>query len=228
MRPTRGFTLIELLVVIAIIAILAAILFPVFARAREKARQTACLSNLKQIGLAALMYAQDFDEKFPSGRVCNWASGGPYGSHQQVLMPYVKNMQMFECPSLLCYTETNPVIRPPNSWPGSYGYNHLICNGLKMAQIRRPAEMFYSFDCRNCWIDYNGAIWDRVSGRGLGLYYGNADQFTNWHNEGLNCVSADGHAKWEKLGNMRWNQFVNTADPRFNVSILSGSSSGPP
>jgi len=230
MKPTRGFTLIELLVVIAIIAILAAILFPVFARAREKARQTACLSNVKQIGLAALMYAQDFDERFPSGRYCNWASGGPYGSHMQVLYPYVKNVQMFECPSLLAYNQTSPIILPPsgNVWPGSYGYNHLACNGLKMAQVPTPAEQLYSFDCRNVWIDYAGAIWDRVSGQGLGFYYGNPDQPTNWHNEGLNCVLMDGHAKWSKLGPLRWNQFFVTANARYDVSILSGSSSGPP
>ena len=66
-----GFTLIELLVVIAIIAILAAILFPVFAKAREKARQTSCLSNIKQIALAGLMYTQDYDERFP-GHGCVW------------------------------------------------------------------------------------------------------------------------------------------------------------
>ena len=65
MRSNRGFTLIELLVVIAIIAILAAILFPVFAQAREKARQTSCLSNMKQVGLGLLMYTQDYDEQFP-------------------------------------------------------------------------------------------------------------------------------------------------------------------
>src|SRR6201988_4702864 len=77
-RPTRnrGFTLIELLVVIAIIAILAAILFPVFAQAREKARQASCLSNMKQIGLGMTMYVQDYDETFP----CNPWNGQPVGT----------------------------------------------------------------------------------------------------------------------------------------------------
>lgn len=94
---TRGFTLIELLVVIAIIAILAAILFPVFARAREKARQTSCLSNLKQIGLALQMYAQDYDMLLP---LANEYPGtdGPPGLYD-VIEPYVKNEQIFRCPS---------------------------------------------------------------------------------------------------------------------------------
>lgn len=96
----RGFTLIELLVVIAIIAILAAILFPVFAQAREKARQTACLSNNKQIGLGILMYAQDYDEQFPPSRI---ADGNDATNRRDpwsiTTLPYVKNIGVYGCPS---------------------------------------------------------------------------------------------------------------------------------
>src|SRR5215216_6862587 len=105
-RP-KGFTLIELLVVIAIIAILAAILFPVFARARENARRSACQSNLKQIGLGLLQYTQDYDEAF----VADWFTGtgpvptdpeGTPGAHykwQDAIYSYVKSEQLFTCPS---------------------------------------------------------------------------------------------------------------------------------
>lgn len=107
-----GFTLIELLVVIAIIAILAAILFPVFARAREQARKTTCISNLKQVGLGLMMYAQDYDETFPvanqeadripRGQAHNWNGSGARSPHLvEVIHPYTKNDQMFDCPTLL-------------------------------------------------------------------------------------------------------------------------------
>ena len=92
-RAFPAFTLIELLVVIAIIAILAAILFPVFARARENARRSSCQSNLKQIGLGVLQYAQDYDEKYPTG------ADSAALSWQQKTQPYLKSTQIFVCPS---------------------------------------------------------------------------------------------------------------------------------
>ena len=104
----RGFTLIELLVVIAIIAILAAILFPVFARARENARRASCQSNLKQIGLGILQYTQDYDESLPRSRnagVTLPANGAlasitpAWAPWQFVIQPYVKSYQLFKCPS---------------------------------------------------------------------------------------------------------------------------------
>ncbi|MBW3636112.1 MAG: DUF1559 domain-containing protein [Armatimonadetes bacterium] len=100
----RGFTLIELLVVIAIIAILAAILFPVFGRARDNARRTSCLSNQKQIGLGYLQYAQDYDETMPMGNYrldtsCARANSGCGVWWMDVIQPYVKSTQLFTCPS---------------------------------------------------------------------------------------------------------------------------------
>jgi len=96
----RGFTLIELLVVIAIIAILAAILFPVFAKAREKARQSSCLSNVRQMTTAIMSYLQDYDEVLPLAGY--WPMSGAYQTApfwDELLMPYIKNDQIFRCPS---------------------------------------------------------------------------------------------------------------------------------
>jgi prepilin-type N-terminal cleavage/methylation domain-containing protein/prepilin-type processing-associated H-X9-DG protein len=123
-----GFTLIELLVVIAIIAILAAILFPVFAKAREKARQVTCASNLKQLGLGFLQYTQDYDEKFPSGTLIgtfdngNTAATTGMGWGGQVFS-YVKSTGVYKCPDDSTQPTTNGTI---NLVPVSYGYNYDI------------------------------------------------------------------------------------------------------
>jgi len=108
----RGFTLIELLVVIAIIAILAAILFPVFARAREQARKTSCLSNCKQLGTAHMMYAQDYDEVLVP--VATGVCPGPdaYG-WADLCYPYIKNEKVFDCPSATWRMRLNTAVNPP-------------------------------------------------------------------------------------------------------------------
>lgn len=93
----RGFTLIELLVVIAIISIIAAILFPVFAKAREKARQASCASNMKQIGLGLMQYVQDYDETYMAKMECPGTQN--CDSWRYLLQPYIKNVQVFDCPS---------------------------------------------------------------------------------------------------------------------------------
>ncbi len=192
----RGFTLIELLVVIAIIAILAAILFPVFAKAREKARQSSCSSNVKQMVLGMLQYAQDYDEMFPgSGAV--FADPFPYGHWLQktvgvnswdvangAVYPYMKNAQIFMCPS--CRTPT---------YPGCGYEMNAFCSRQSLGNLPVPAatSLLHESGCD----DGSGTDADDVG-------------FTR-HNDGLNVGYADGHVKWIKGQNIKHAMFT-TAD----------------
>ena len=200
-----GFTLIELLVVIAIIAILAAILFPVFARARDKARQSSCLSNVKQLTSGILMYAQDYDEFLPISSPVRWWN---------LVQPYVKNTQILVCPS-----------RP--TFARGYG-----CNGnymgwsssIHIATLPTPAGSAIICDAAQCssagvtgnndadsWVQYETGATDwqftpPTNITGTTYNYDSDDQWGNRsrrpvgrHFDGLNVGYLDGHAKWLRI-----------------------------
>ena len=148
-RARRGFTLIELLVVIAIIAILAAILFPVFARAREKAKQTSCLNNMKQLGTAALLYQNDFDDYFVPYAVWGnkWFTG--------LLEPYIKSKDAFVCPSSRVNVN-NPATFAALGMRTSFGVNWYVTPavgnpdrpyaGTRISRMKDPAGLIWSAD----------------------------------------------------------------------------------
>jgi len=200
----RGFTLIELLVVIAIIAILAAILFPVFARAREKARQTSCLSNLKQIGLANMMYAQDYDERLvseysysPRPKLYWWFD---------LLYPYMMNYQLIECPSDGFPYYYNGDYRPPGL-PEidilSYAVAHVRHDanhnsipsqaGGKLSVVHEPANTINFFDANNHQMFTGGSRDYRLLDI---IDTGSTSRIALRHNDGFNAAFCDGHAKW--------------------------------
>ena len=149
-RRDAGFTLIELLVVIAIIAILAAILFPVFARTREKARSTACQSNLRQLGTAILMYRNDNDGRMPYMWLQGYDSGGAmYYRWIHVIYPYVQNEQIFSCPSMDVDpndTAALPAYRTPRPADTSYFYCHSTMSGLRETDVRDTAATIALMD----------------------------------------------------------------------------------
>lgn len=195
MVKKRGFTLIELLVVIAIIAILAAILFPVFAKAREKARSTSCLNNLKQYGLAYMQYAQDYDEWLP-GFLTGNTTGSRYEWHK-VIMPYVKNTQMLYCPSTMFQLTPNRYATTTTASPSSGGTDYF---GFNMGTIPNPSEKFLLLDGAG-----STAVNGVVSSKSCAVYglYDTADAAWGacrghmWrsHNEMSNVAFCDGHAK---------------------------------
>ena len=206
-----AFTLIELLVVIAIIAILAAILFPVFAQARESARLSSCLSNMKQLGLSWNMYAQDYDEVYPLSRSvgypdkmgddCAARDFATYGlklTWKDATQPYIKNKQIYRCPS-----NPNNDFQAEGSDPQmkiSYGTNGVVMWGwapLRMATLNRPAETVMILESTwNCadlgdWVARINTPPACGWGQGFNLHRGTKG-IMNW-------AFFDGHAKALKL-----------------------------
>jgi prepilin-type N-terminal cleavage/methylation domain-containing protein/prepilin-type processing-associated H-X9-DG protein len=210
----RGFTLIELLVVIAIIAILAAILFPVFAQAREKARQTTCLSNLKQIGTASMMYAQDYEERLPGTEL---GEGDGEYFWIEMLAPYTKSRDLFNCPSAPVET-----LYQPNGvsveFTANYAMNDIhdaAGRGIgaafqPLAAITYPSDTLYMVDgwpaateaAAGSYEERHEIGWVPTALGGGGGEHHRRDAAVNPYDDGsprhtgaMNFLACDGHAK---------------------------------
>ena len=207
-RAQVGFTLIELLVVVAIIAVLAAIIFPVFAKARDRGRQTACLSNIRQILMGVAQYTQDHDRQLPG----SWAVGTS-GLWSRRIQPYCRSAKLFECPSGRRFSAWGGW-----DWPGTpktmYGYNCNIsrkglCTGAhSLALFKYPSEAILIGDLLNSNWDMvtlggadgrinpvgDPACWNGVSRCPLATW----PEPSRVHNGGANYGYLDGHAKWRK------------------------------
>ncbi|MES2465292.1 MAG: prepilin-type N-terminal cleavage/methylation domain-containing protein [Armatimonadota bacterium] len=222
---SSGFTLIELLVVIAIIAILAAILFPVFAQARDKARQTACLSNQKQISNAFQMYAQDYDEVFPYAR--STRSGTPANDYTQLLSPYImkaygdaiRSAAVYTCPNDSTERRVYSMgINTPNSYAAVYGWDNdprlaafqwedgSFIAGRAMAEFPAPASTLLLAEKpsianvvgqNNSWVfrPSNNLGQDCISENDWGTCSA-AETIKPRHAGGWNYMFVDGHVKW--------------------------------
>jgi prepilin-type N-terminal cleavage/methylation domain-containing protein/prepilin-type processing-associated H-X9-DG protein len=198
----QGFTLIELLVVIAIIAILAAILFPVFARARENARRSSCASNLKQISLGALQYSQDYDEKVLPTQTA--VGGTIYFAWVDIIDPYLKSRQVLRCPSGISNMTSY-------SYNGSFGVAARASSSVELAAqvptfvdsygthstLGNLRSTYFATGSPNLVI---GRSIDPGAGSVTGSFVWDlaAMPATTRHLEGLNMAFADGHVKWFK------------------------------
>jgi len=204
-RPRRAFTLIELLVVIAIIAILAAILFPVFAQAREKARQISCASNLRNLGTAVLMYTQDYDETLPLAAYAT--TGFSFVTWHDLTDPYTRNHGIWYCPSS-SVKKADQGGKPTTH----FGYNarylttiqldlassYLKHTGVTLAAITSPTETVMLADAKaskaNSWCGDDGKFLLPPSDPDTDCW----GRPSFLHNEGANILWVDGHAKWQK------------------------------
>lgn len=220
-RTPRAFTLIELLVVIAIIAILAAILFPVFGQAREQARQTACSSNVRQIGMGVRMYVQDYDETFPIFYAYNtkdpvtsaraW-SGDPLHKGVEVLtFPYIKNREIFRCPNDL----GGPGVADPDygcpglsTYHACYGSSYRFNRGSFSTVANESSQNNFLYDTSRVVTDASFALPaetrimrdEMMPWFGTMPKYGYGSWYRQWHGRGGGTVFADGHAKFT-IGN---------------------------
>ncbi len=208
-----AFTLIELLVVIAIIAILAAILFPVFARARENARKTSCLSNMKQQGLAVMQYTQDYDEKFPLRNNGNNpyqriqatdASAPP--NYWEALAPYLKSTQVLQCPSDATNAANPDTSRQSYTLNGQVFFSDFAGGTGSLAAIPAASLVVLNLEWpksdgpRYVWSDdITWALNNRNSNTTALAQY----QALNRHLERANYLLADGHAKSYRLDQVR-------------------------
>jgi prepilin-type N-terminal cleavage/methylation domain-containing protein/prepilin-type processing-associated H-X9-DG protein len=193
---STGFTLIELLVVIAIIGILSAILFPVFARARENARRASCMSNVKQLALGFMMYVQDYDGRFP--QYANYVH--PDGTTEsapwfQVIMPYVKSEQLFFCPSDTVH-DASKKMDVSNI---SYGYNYAF---FSMGATDYPPELFKGNQIAAIQFPANVFLLAETGAneKGYVVSFSDTTRLPNkMHLEGGIFAFADGHVKWLKV-----------------------------
>lgn len=195
----NGFTLIELLVVIGIIAVLAALIFPVFAKAREKARQTSCLSNLRQLGLAVTMYVQDYDEQMPgtwdnvngNNQIGGWmfyrnfpnVNPGDYDPTQGSVYPYVRNRALFKCPSDSSRQDDSYAI---NAFLGSFPTTLGFHEGIPVSELAAPDQTFLLVE--------ESSNANKSTDDGYQIPPGNVP--SERHNDGSNFAFCDGHAKW--------------------------------
>ncbi len=211
----RAFTLIELLVVISIIALLAAILFPVFGRVRERARQSACASNLKQVGLAVLQYAQDYDSYHPCGTYAYFDMYTGHGAGWATqLFPYTKSYKVFKCPD----DSKNDNVVEAISYTGNANVFGVDLSEVKMAAPSRTVmatEMKnFSYWLTDTWHYDQCPTWNGLNyafrADGLNNVWGGPGTVpvTGWragyndgqelgvHSDGSNVLFVDGHVKW--------------------------------
>ena len=239
-NKAAGFTLIELLVVIAIIAILAAILFPVFASAREKARQTACLSNMKQIGTALIMYTQDFDETLPcsNGDIADYfnpANVNNYNGNWIVeIYPYMKTKDVFICPSSVPGvndTSADSTTAIPTQWGDTSLQGNAVIMQRPISDMPAPANIIFVGEEH---IRVNRALlrprltpgtFDPLRYQGWHGIVGGKERYNNNHNGGGNLTYVDGHAKWKKFDSIRSGDFGMIPDEAYTTTndLLPGS-----